>query len=129
MNPSSPSAPRLEVSPLGRLAYAIAAGVIAADQLTKGLMLQTFAGHCPDAGPQLRDLLGCHIELSPVFDLTMVWNRGMSFGLFGDGGGRILLSLFAVGVAVAIGWWARNTAPIAGRPCSSMPTSAAFGRA
>ncbi len=39
-----------------------------------------------------------HIEISGVFDLTMVWNRGVSFGLLGADNdlGRWLLVVFSV---------------------------------
>ncbi len=45
------------------------------------------------------------IELAPFFDLVMVWNYGISYGLFqqGSGGGRLLLALFAF--AVSLGLW------------------------
>ncbi|MGF1462793.1 MAG: signal peptidase II [Maricaulaceae bacterium] len=48
-----------------------------------------------------------HIDLSPVFDLTLVWNRGVSFGLFQADGvwGRYGLAAFSVAVAVALGVW------------------------
>jgi signal peptidase II len=42
-----------------------------------------------------------HIELSSFFDVTMVWNKGVSFGLLGADGvvGRFLLVGFSVLVA------------------------------
>ncbi|MHA6289107.1 signal peptidase II [Maricaulis sp. CAU 1757] len=45
-----------------------------------------------------------HIEISPVFDLTMVWNKGVSFGLFGADGvvGRSILVVFSVVVAAVL---------------------------
>ena len=44
--------------------------------------------------------------LSPLFNLTWVENRGVSFGLFGDGSARWMLSLFSIVVAGVLGWWA-----------------------
>lgn len=92
---------KTQTSPQGRLAFAIAAGVIVLDQLSKAWMLY---------GLQLRER-GL-IEVSPIFDLRMVWNQGMSFGLGQAGGefGRWFFTVFAVGVSVAIGWWVRQTA-------------------
>lgn len=89
-----------QTSPQGRLAYAIAAAVIMLDQLSKAWILY---------GVQLRER--GFVELSPIFDLRMVWNQGMSFGLGQAGGqlGRWFFTLFAVGVSIAIGWWVRQT--------------------
>jgi signal peptidase II len=56
--------------------------IVAADQITKAWALDTFG---PQAMACLRnDALPCgHVELSSVFSLTMKWNTGISFGLFG----------------------------------------------
>lgn len=45
-----------------------------------------------------------HIEISGIFDLTMVWNRGVSFGLLGADNdlGRWLLVAFSVVVGVLL---------------------------
>ena len=43
------------------------------------------------------------IELSPVVDLTMVWNRGISFGI-GQSEGIMRWVLFAITLAIAIGF-------------------------
>jgi signal peptidase II len=44
--------------------------------------------------------------LAPIFNFTWVENRGVSFGLFGDGSARWVLSVFSVVVAAGLGWWA-----------------------
>lgn len=41
-----------------------------------------------------------------LFNLTMVRNTGVSFGLFGGGEARWVLSLFSLLVAGALAWWA-----------------------
>jgi signal peptidase II len=46
---------------------------IVADQVTKQMALAYFKTH--DA-----------VSVLPFFDLTLAWNRGVSFGMFGDGG-------------------------------------------
>jgi signal peptidase II len=99
---------RLKVTRLGWLAYGLALAVIVVDQLSKMVMLGAFSGHCPGFEPYPGSR--CSIELSPMFDLTMVWNPGMSFGFLRAHGeaGRWMLSVFAVGVAILIGWWARK---------------------
>ena len=85
-------------TPRRRLGLSIAALVIILDQLSKYWVLN---------GLRLRDAPMGHIELSPVFDLTFVWNRGVSFGLFKADGmaGRLLLSGFALLVLVVMLYW------------------------
>jgi signal peptidase II len=82
-----------------RIAYAafgFALIVIVLDQLTKAWIM---------GGLDLREM--GHIEvLSPLFNLTWVENRGVSFGLFGDGSARWMLSAFSIAVAGILGWWA-----------------------
>jgi len=76
----------------------IAAVVILADQLMKMWILY---------GLELPRRLS--VEVLPFFDLTMVRNRGVSFGLLqADGIGRWLLSAFALAVAVMLAWWLRQ---------------------
>lgn len=83
----------------GWIAYAIAATTVVLDQLSKlwilhGLNLPA-KGTAPLPGPM---------------DLTMVWNRGMSFGLLSGHAewGRWLLTLFSTVVVVALVLWARK---------------------
>jgi signal peptidase II len=52
----------------------IASLIIASDQWTKNAILDYFA-HKP---------LGSHVALTSFFNLVLVWNTGMSFGLFHD---------------------------------------------
>ena len=70
--------------------------VLAADQASKYWVL-----HVLDL-PDLRQLV-----LLPVLNLTMVWNRGVTFGLlngFGDWG-HIILAVLALAVVAALGFW------------------------
>jgi signal peptidase II len=82
-----------------RIAYAafgFALIVIVLDQLTKAWIM---------GGLDLREM--GHIPvLPPLFNLTWVENRGVSFGLFGDGSARWMLSAFSIAVAGILGWWA-----------------------
>lgn len=78
-----------------------AGAVIVLDQLSKFWVV---------AGVRLPETPGRRIELSPVFDLTFVENRGVSFGLLQAGGmverwGLILLSLAISGFFLA---WLRT---------------------
>lgn len=74
----------------------IAAFVLAVvDQLTKWWVVGPL--NLPDLG---------QIELSPIFDLTFVQNRGASFGMLAGGmGSRILLSAISIGVATGLIIW------------------------
>jgi signal peptidase II len=82
-----------------RIAYAafgFALVVVVLDQLTKAWMM---------GGLDLREMGQIEV-LPPLFNLTWVENRGVSFGLFGDGSGRWALSAFSIIVAGILGWWA-----------------------
>lgn len=54
------------------------------------------------------------VKISPLFSFTMVWNRGVSFGLLSsDGWGRWVLVVFSLGVAVfLIDWLRKGTKPV-----------------
>jgi signal peptidase II len=105
---------RLGVTPMGWLAYGLALLVIVADQLSKTFALNAFVRHCPGMSPHVpalgQPMVECSIPVSRIFSLTLVWNGGMSFGLFRGGAdlSRWALALFAVIVAGALGWWARK---------------------
>ena len=78
-------------------AYAFAAAVIILDQITKAWML--YGLHIREVG-QIR-------VLEPIFNLTFVLNRGVSFGLLTGGEtGRWLLTVFSVAVAGLLAFWA-----------------------
>jgi signal peptidase II len=89
----------IRINRLGRLAYAAALIVIVADQASKAWMLGPF--DLPTRGP---------IDVLPMLRLTMVWNRGVSFGLFNGHGeiGRWALAVFETVVAAALAVWARR---------------------
>jgi signal peptidase II len=91
----------IEVTRYGLLAFAVAGGVLVLDQVSKALVLY---------GLKLPVLHSVPV-LAPVFQLTMVSNDGMSFGLLHRAGGvgRWFLTLFALMVAGGLAWWARNT--------------------
>jgi len=89
------------ISKLGWTAYGLAALIILVDQLSKYWILY------------VHDLPSRFS--TPVFgplSLTMVWNRGVSFGLFKADQDlmRWVLTLFSLGVAIALAVWARKAA-------------------
>ncbi len=84
--------------PLWPFGLGLSALIIVLDQLSKYWVLNIL---------KLRDQPLGHIELSNIFDLTFVWNTGVSFGLFRADSmiGRLLLSAFALMVmAVMVVW-------------------------
>ncbi|HEY3909078.1 MAG TPA: signal peptidase II [Stellaceae bacterium] len=82
---------------------AVAAAVVILDQLSKAAVLGHFAG---DAFVGER--------ITPFFNLVLVYNRGVSFGLFNAGAGSdvgfnaLLFSLVAAVVVVGLVYWLRR---------------------
>ena len=78
---------------LGMLALAL---VLAADQASKWWILDGL--RLPELG---------RVDLLPVLSFTMVWNQGVTFGLFRAGGawGPLLLAGVAVAIVAALGVW------------------------
>jgi signal peptidase II len=91
--------PPAAVTRQGLLAYAVALVVVALDQLSKFWILDV--ANLPNRPP---------IRILPIFQLNMVWNAGVSFGLFraDSGAGRWILVLFALAVIIALAVWARR---------------------
>jgi lipoprotein signal peptidase len=82
--------------PLGLIAGLL---VLVADQASKWWVLNVL-----DL-PELRQVV-----LLPVLNLTMVWNRGVTFGLLNGLGswGHVLLALVSLAVVSALGVWLRR---------------------
>jgi signal peptidase II len=78
-----------------RLGLGVAAGVVLLDQLSKAAMLA---------------MLDDPIVVTPFLNLVVVWNRGVSFGMFDSAGayGPWLLSGLALAVVAALLWWLRR---------------------
>jgi signal peptidase II len=92
--------PAPQVTPNGWLAYGIAAVAVVLDQLSKFWVLYAF---------DLPEKFSVPV-VPPIFNLTMVWNPGVSFGLLRADTmfGRLLLTLFAVVVVGVLAGWARK---------------------
>lgn len=77
------------------------AGVIILDQASKAMILGAKAFNAMGCLP---NTIECgKVELSPIFDLTMTWNRGVSFGAL-QAQGIARWGLFVVTGAIAIGF-------------------------
>jgi len=85
-----------------RLGLVVAGLVIFLDQLSKLAILM---------------LLDHAVAVTPFLNLVVVWNRGVSFGMFASAGALMpwLLSGLALAVVVALGFWLRRVAdPLVG---------------
>ena len=82
-----------------RLGWMVAAAALAADQASKNLLLYGFDFRA--LGP------AAHIDVTGFLDLVMVWNRGVSYGLFQADGftGTLLLTAFSLIAVIALSWW------------------------
>lgn len=78
--------------------------VVLADQLSKWLVLSEPKFNALGC---LENAYGCgQITLPGPIDLTMLWNRGMSYGLFqSDGIGRWLLAIIMLVIAIGFLYW------------------------
>jgi signal peptidase II len=71
--------------------------VLILDQLTKAVVLATVPPWPP-------------IEVTPFFNLVLVWNRGVSFGMFGDAPawGPAVLVVVTTAIATGVAVWLRR---------------------
>jgi signal peptidase II len=75
---------------------ALAVATVVCDQLHKAWMITIFG-----------DIQRPKITVTPFFDLVLVWNPGISYGLFkqNSDAGRWVLIGFAVAAAIALTYW------------------------
>jgi signal peptidase II len=91
-----------------RFGLSLAAAVFVLDQASKWFVLEVLKFSPPGC---LEAHVGCQrIEISPVFDLSMVWNYGVSFGLLRADGQLERWGLVALSVCIAgvFAWWLRT---------------------
>ncbi|MEQ1618222.1 MAG: signal peptidase II [Terricaulis sp.] len=91
-----------------RFGLVISALVFVADQVSKWLALGPGKFSPPGC---LEQGTGCRfIELSPIFDLHMLWNRGVSFGLLRADSEIMRWGLVVLSIAIAgvFGSWLRT---------------------
>lgn len=80
-----------------RLGLAVAAVVFVLDRASKAWLLDVMRAHGPV------------VELTSFFNLVMVWNSGVSFGMFQSGElGRYLLSALALAIVAGLVLWLRR---------------------
>ena len=106
--------------PLSPLGLGIAALTLLADQAHKVWMLYVY-----NIGAKGT------VRLAPFFDLVLIWNQGVSYGLLQQRSelGRWALILFAFASTIALTvWLARITSPLAAA-CIGLIISGAIGNA
>ncbi|MCI4643293.1 MAG: signal peptidase II [Hyphomonadaceae bacterium] len=94
------------MTPVSRMLFAalVTAPVVVVDQWSKFLVLSEPRFKALDCLDPARPCGG--IEISAMFDLTMLWNRGMSFGaLQSEGVMRWVLVAVTIGIAVGFAVW------------------------
>jgi signal peptidase II len=71
------------------------------------------------------------VAVTPFLDLVMVWNRGISYGLFQQGSalGQILLAGFAVVAVVALTLWLARMTSLIGAAGAGLVMGGAVGNA
>lgn len=99
-------------SPL-RLGLSLSAVIIVLDQLSKFWVVEKLMR--PEGVLDTPFYSPTHIEVLPVFDLVMAWNRGVSFGVFNNDGRWNVLALSVLSVAISIGlvaWMRKSTSTL-----------------
>ena len=88
-----------KVGPHARLGLVVAAAVLAADLATKRAVLDGL------------DIAVAPVRVAPFLDLTLVWNRGISYGLLEQDtpAGRWLLVAVTAAATVALLFWLLRT--------------------
>jgi signal peptidase II len=82
--------------------WIVACVSLAADQASKNWLL--YGLDFKALGPAAK------INVTSFFDLVMVWNRGVSYGMFqaGSQAGIVFLTLFSLVAVVALSWWLKS---------------------
>lgn len=75
-----------------RLGWGIAAAIFVSDQITKWLILDLFS-----------DAEQPYFVITSFFNIVLAWNRGISFGMFGDAGALAGNLLIGVTLMIAVG--------------------------
>ena len=103
--------------PLSALGLSLGALTAIADQAHKWWMLKVFDIESKQS-----------VAVTPFLDLVMVWNRGISYGLFQQGAlGQILLACLAVAAVIALTWWLSHMSSLIGAAGAGLIMGGAIG--
>lgn len=104
--------------PLSALGLSLGVLIAISDQLLKWWMLKVFDIEAKG-----------QVVVTPFLDFVLVWNRGISFGLFQQGGmvGQILLASVAVGAVIALTWWLASMTTTIGAVGAGLVMGGAIG--
>jgi len=96
----------MKITRIALAAYAFALLIIVFDQLTKAWVLSI-----PDVTSIEQIPVGyIFAEIwPPILRFTFVQNTGVSFGLFGGGEARWMLTIFSIVVSAGLAWWATQS--------------------
>lgn len=98
----------IRLGPVG-LGLWVAGITFAADLLSKIAFLTSIGR--PLFTPPASFASGPSIEVLPIFNLTLVWNQGMSYGLLQteSAWGRLAFTGFTLAILPFLGWWLLRT--------------------
>lgn len=104
--------------PLSALGLSLGAVIAICDQVLKWWMLYVFEIEAKG-----------QVAVAPFLDLVMVWNRGISFGLFQQGSqiGQILLAVLAVAAVIGLTWWLASMTSVIGAVGAGLVMGGAIG--
>ena len=108
-----------------RLGLIVAAATLVLDQISKAIILGPMAFSPPSC--RAYGISCGAIDVTSFFDLRMVWNEGVSFGLLTAGSGFERWALVALQLAIAgfFFWWLRTAA----RPMTAIALGLVIGGA
>ncbi len=92
-----------------RLGLFLALVTLVLDQISKWYVVEVLMR--PDGVAQTPFYTPRSIEILPVLDIVMAWNRGVSFGIFNNEGAynALLLTLLSLAIVVALAVWMWRT--------------------
>ncbi len=88
----------LKLGRYGLTGLALAVGVFIADQATKWLVMEKILRVTSDGGYD-------KLALFPGLNFVMVWNRGVSFGMFGDVGSAMAFCALSILICIPLSVW------------------------
>ncbi len=114
------TSPSLFWGPLSTFGLSLAAITAIADQGHKWWMLKVFDIEAKGS-----------VAVAPFLDLVMVWNRGISYGLFQQGStwGQVILACFALAAVIGLTIWLARMTTFIGAAGAGLVMGGAVGNA